>query len=209
MRVDDIPKLAWDGADGLLPAIIQHARTGTVLMLGYMNREALRETLKQGRVVFYSRSRQKLWLKGETSGHFLDVVSVTTDCDSDTLLILAEPHGPVCHRGTATCFPDRPAAAAEELAFLAQLESVIAQRIADKPSGSYTARLFAEGRSRIAQKVAEEGVEVALAAVVEDDGKLVAEAADLLYHLLLLVKSRGLSLARVVHELESRHANRA
>ena len=209
MRVDDIPKLAWDGADGLLPAVIQHASTGTVLMLGYMNREALRETLNQGRVVFYSRSRQKLWLKGETSGHFLDVVSVTTDCDSDTLLILAEPHGPVCHRGTATCFPDRPAAAAEELAFLAQLESVIAQRIADKPSGSYTARLFAEGRSRIAQKVAEEGVEVALAAVVEDDGKLVAEAADLLYHLLLLVKSRGLSLARVVHELESRHANRA
>lgn len=209
MRVDDIPKLAWDGADGLLPAVIQHAGTGTVLMLGYMNREALRETLNQGRVVFYSRSRQKLWLKGETSGHFLDVISVTTDCDSDTLLILAEPHGPVCHRGTATCFPDKPAAAAEELAFLAQLESVIAQRIADKPSGSYTARLFAEGRSRIAQKVAEEGVEVALAAVVDDDGKLVAEAADLLYHLLLLVKSRGLSLARVVHELESRHANRA
>lgn len=209
MRVDDIPKLAWDGADGLLPAVIQHAGTGTVLMLGYMNREALRETLNQGRVVFYSRSRQKLWLKGETSGHFLDVISVTTDCDSDTLLILAEPHGPVCHRGTATCFPDKPAAAAEELAFLAQLESVIAQRIADKPSGSYTARLFAEGRSRIAQKVAEEGVEVALAAVVDDDGKLVAEAADLLYHLLLLVKSRGLSLARIVHELESRHANRA
>src|SRR5512145_639407 len=105
MRVDDIPKLAWNGADGLLPAVIQHAGTGTVLMLGYMNREALRETLNQGRVVFYSRSRQKLWLKGETSGHFLDVISVTTDCDSDTLLILAEPHGPVCHRGTATCFP--------------------------------------------------------------------------------------------------------
>lgn len=209
MKIDDIPTLAWGNADGLLPAVIQHAGTGTVLMVGYMNQAALRETLTQGRVVFYSRSRQKLWLKGESSGHFLDVVSVTPDCDNDTLLILAEPHGPVCHQGTATCFPGKPPAAAEELAFLVQLESVIAQRIADKPAGSYTARLFAEGRSRIAQKVAEEGVEVALAAVVDDDGKLVAEAADLLYHLLLLVKSRGLSLARVVHELESRHANRA
>lgn len=209
MRIDDIPTLAWGSAEGLLPAVIQHAATGTVLMVGYMNRAALRETLTQGRVVFFSRSRQKLWLKGESSGNFLDVVSVTPDCDNDTLLILAEPHGPVCHQGTATCFPDKPPAAAEELAFLAKLESVIAQRIADKPAGSYTARLFAEGRSRIAQKVAEEGVEVALAAVVDDDGKLVAEAADLLYHLLLLVKSRGLSLARVVHELESRHANRA
>jgi phosphoribosyl-ATP pyrophosphohydrolase/phosphoribosyl-AMP cyclohydrolase len=209
MKLDDIPRLAWDGPDGLLPAVIQHARSGTLLMLGYMNRTALRETLSQGRVVFYSRSRQKLWLKGETSGHFLDVVSVTADCDSDTLLVLAEPHGPVCHNGTDTCFADKPPTAVEELAFLAQLEAVIAQRIADKPSGSYTARLFAEGRSRIAQKVAEEGVEVALAAVVDDDGKLVAEAADLLFHLLLLVKSRGLSLARVVHELESRHANRA
>jgi phosphoribosyl-ATP pyrophosphohydrolase/phosphoribosyl-AMP cyclohydrolase len=115
----------------------------------------------------------------------------------------------VCHQGTPSCFPDKPPAAAEELAFLALLESVIARRIADKPPGSYTARLFAEGRSRIAQKVAEEGVEVALAAVVDDDGKLVAEAADLLYHLLLLVKSRGLSLTRVVRELEQRHANRA
>ena len=209
MRIDDIPTLAWGSAEGLLPAVIQHAATGTVLMVGYMNRAALRETLTQGRVVFFSRSRQKLWLKGESSGNFLDVVSVTPDCDNDTLLILAEPHGPVCHQGTATCFPDKPPAAAEELAFLAKLESVIAQRIADKPAGSYTARLFAEGRSRIAQKVAEESVEVALAAVVDDDGKLVAEAADLLYHLLLLVKSRGLSLARVVRELESRHANRA
>jgi phosphoribosyl-ATP pyrophosphohydrolase/phosphoribosyl-AMP cyclohydrolase len=209
MKTEDIPKLAWSGPDGLLPAVVQHAGTGAVLMVGYMNRAALRETLNQGRVVFYSRRRQKLWLKGETSGHFLDVVSVTSDCDADTLLILAEPHGPVCHQGTATCFAGKPPAASEELAFLAQLEAVIAQRIADKPPGSYTARLFAEGRSRIAQKVAEEGVEVALAAVVDDDGKVVAEAADLLYHLLLLVRSRGMSLTRVVQELESRHAQRA
>ncbi len=209
MRIDDIPRLAWSASDGLLPAVVQHATTGAVLMLGYMSREALRETLSQGRVVFYSRSRQRLWMKGESSGHFLDVVSITPDCDNDTLLVLAEPHGHVCHQGTATCFAGQPRAAAEELAFLAQLESVIAQRIADKPQGSYTAQLFAEGQSRIAQKIGEEGVEVALAAVADDDGKLVAEAADLLYHLLLLMKSRGLSLARVVHELESRHANRA
>ncbi len=209
MRIEDIATLDWHSADGLLPAVVQHAATGAVLMLGYMNREALRETLSQGRVVFYSRSRQRLWMKGESSGHFLDVVSITTDCDSDTLLVLAEPHGPVCHQGTATCFAGHPRAAVEDLAFLTQLESIIAQRIAEKPQGSYTARLFAEGPSRIAQKIGEEGVEVALAAVADDDGKLVAEAADLIYHLLLLMKSRGLALARVVDELESRHANRA
>lgn len=207
MRVEDISRLAWQGADGLLPAVVQHARSGAVLMLGYVNREALDATLSQGRVVFYSRSRGRLWTKGESSGHFLDVVSITSDCDNDTLLILAEPHGPVCHQGTATCFAGPSQAATERLAFLAQLESIIAQRIADAPDGSYTARLFAEGPRRIAQKVGEEGVEVALSAVTGDDGQLVAEAADLFYHLLVLLKSRGLSLARVVQELESRHAN--
>lgn len=208
MKIEDIPQLAWDKADGLLPAVVQDATSGAVLMLGYMNREALRETLSRGRVVFYSRSRQQPWVKGETSGHYLDVIGVTSDCDSDTLLVLAEPHGPVCHKGTTTCFADHVRTAAGDLAFLAQLESVIAQRIAEQPQGSYTARLYSEGPSRIAQKVGEEGVEVALAAVSADDGKLVAETADLLFHLLLLMKSRGLSLARVVHELESRHAQR-
>jgi len=209
MKIEEIPQLDWDKGDGLLPAVVQDARSGAVLMLGYMNREALRETLSRGRVAFFSRSRQRPWVKGETSGHYLDVVSVSADCDGDTLLVLAEPHGPVCHKGTATCFADHARTSAEDLAFLAQLESVIAQRIADKPQGSYTARLFAEGPSRIAQKVGEEGVEVALAAVSDDDGKLVAESADLLFHLLLLMKSRGLSLAGVVHELESRHAHRS
>lgn len=208
MKIEDIPQLAWDKGDGLLPAVVQDATSGAVLMLGYMNREALRETLSRGRVVFYSRSRQQPWVKGETSGHYLDVIGVTSDCDSDTLLVLAEPHGPVCHKGTTTCFADHGRTAAGDLAFLARLESVIAQRIAEQPQGSYTARLYAEGPSRIAQKVGEEGVEVALAAVSADDGKLVAETADLLFHLLLLMKSRGLSLARVVHELESRHAQR-
>lgn len=209
MRTEDIARLAWDKTDGLLPAIVQHAVTGAVLMLGHMSRDALRETLAQGRVVFYSRSRQRLWKKGETSGHFLDVVSVTADCDNDTLLVLAEPHGPVCHKGTASCFAGQARTAGADLAFLAQLESVIARRIAERPPGSYTARLFAQGASRIAQKIGEEGVEVALAAVAEDDGRLVAETADLLYHLLLLVKSRGLSLAHVVRELEARHLNHA
>jgi len=209
MNIDDIPRLDWDKGDGLLPAIVQDATSGVVLMLGYMNREALSETLSQGRVVFYSRSRQRPWLKGESSGNFLDVVGVSADCDDDTLLVLAEPRGPVCHKGTPTCFAGQPHTAAEDLAFLARLESVIAQRIARKPPGSYTARLFAEGPSRIAQKIGEEGVEVALAAVSDDDGKVVAETADLLYHLLLLMKSRGLALAQVVQELESRHAQRA
>jgi phosphoribosyl-ATP pyrophosphohydrolase/phosphoribosyl-AMP cyclohydrolase len=205
MRIEDVSRLEWKGDDGLLPAVVQHAQSGAVLMLGYMNREALGETLSSGRVVFFSRRRQRLWTKGESSGRFLDVISITPDCDGDTLLILAEPHGPVCHQGTATCFAGQPQAAAERLAFLAELESIIAQRLADKPGGSYTARLFAEGPRRIAQKVGEEGVEVALAAVTGDDGQLVAEAADLVYHLLVLMKSRGLSLARVVQELEARH----
>jgi phosphoribosyl-ATP pyrophosphohydrolase/phosphoribosyl-AMP cyclohydrolase len=208
MKLQDIPALAWDKDAGLLPAVVQHARTGVVLMLGYMNREALRETLTGGRVVFFSRSRQRLWMKGETSGNVLNVVNVTPDCDNDTLLILAEPTGPVCHRGTPTCFVDQMPTAAERHAFLAELESIIAQRLAERPEGSYTARLFAQGPARVAQKIGEEGVEVALAAVSGDDRALVSETADLLYHLLLLVKSRNLSLAHVVTELESRHLNR-
>ncbi|HKE43558.1 MAG TPA: bifunctional phosphoribosyl-AMP cyclohydrolase/phosphoribosyl-ATP diphosphatase HisIE [Steroidobacteraceae bacterium] len=209
MKFEDISTLDWQKGDGLLPAVVQHADTGAVLMLGFMNREALRETLERGRVFFYSRSRKAQWMKGETSGNVLNVVSVSADCDKDTLLILAEPSGPVCHRGTATCFVDQPPTAVESLAFLARLESVIAQRIAEKPQGSYTARLFAEGPSRIAQKIGEEGVEVALAAIGTDDEKIVNETADLMYHLLLLMKSRNLSLDRVVRELESRHAGRS
>ena len=202
----DIATLDFDKTDGLLPAVVQHAESGAVLMLGYMNREALRETLTRRRVVFYSRSRQRLWEKGETSGHTLELAAVRTDCDRDTLLVTAIPAGPVCHLGTATCFGDDAPTAAGRLAFLGALEGVIAQRMADRPEGSYTARLFAEGPKRIAQKVGEEGLEVALAAVAETDDKLVAESADLLYHLLLLLKSRGLRLEQVIAELQSRHA---
>jgi phosphoribosyl-ATP pyrophosphohydrolase/phosphoribosyl-AMP cyclohydrolase len=206
LRLADIDTLDFAKSDGLLPAVVQHADTGAVLMVGYMNREALRETLSRRHVVFFSRSKQRLWEKGETSGHFLQLAEIRTDCDRDALLVTARPLGSVCHEGTATCFGDGPITMGERLAFLCVLEGVIEQRIAESPQGSYTARTFAEGPKRIAQKVGEEGLEVALAAVVETDDKVVSESADLIFHLLLLLRSRGLSFQRVVAELQSRHA---
>ena len=208
MTPDDVVTLDWDKGGGLLPAIVQHARTGHVLMLGYMNEAALRQTLAGGRVVFHSRSRQALWTKGETSGHYLNVVDVSTDCDSDALLVLADPVGPTCHKGTESCFAAAAPADAQRLAFLGLLENIIANRIADQPEGSYTARLFAEGPGRIAQKLGEEGVETALAAVSRDDEGLVSECADLVFHLLVLLKSRDLTLERIVDELRARHASK-
>jgi phosphoribosyl-ATP pyrophosphohydrolase/phosphoribosyl-AMP cyclohydrolase len=207
LKLADIAKLDFAKGDGLLPAIIQHAATGAVLMLGYMNHEALRETLERKHVVFFSRSKQRLWEKGETSGHTLDLVDVSVDCDNDTLLITALPRGPVCHTGTKTCFGNDTQSPAERLAFLSDLEGVIEQRVMDRPEGSYTARLFAQGPKRIAQKVGEEGLEVALAAVAEGDDKVISESADLLFHLLVLLKSRGIKLETVVAELQSRHAS--
>lgn len=208
MIPESLQDLDWDKAGGLLPAIVQHARSGRVLMLGYMNEAALAETLRRGRVVFFSRSRGELWLKGETSGNYLDLVQITTDCDRDSLLVLAQPTGPTCHKGTESCFADARRTAAERLAFLGLLETTIEARIADKPEGSYTARLFAQGPSRLAQKVGEEGLETALAAVTRDDDGLRSEAADLLFHLLVLLKARGLSFADVIEELRSRHGAR-
>lgn len=208
MTPEKIRALDWSKDDGLLPAIVQHARTGRVLMLGYMNQETLRETLEGGRVVFFSRSRGQRWLKGETSGHFLNVVQVSADCDNDTLLVLAEPVGPTCHKGTPSCFADADPTDGQRLAFLSILESTIAHRIAEQPDGSYTARLFAQGPNRIAQKLGEEGVETALAAVTRDDAGVVGECADLIFHLLVLLKSRNLTLADVVRELGSRHTTR-
>jgi phosphoribosyl-ATP pyrophosphohydrolase/phosphoribosyl-AMP cyclohydrolase len=203
----DIEQIDWNKGDGLVPAIVQHATDGSVLMLGYMNRASLGATLARGRVVFFSRSKQRLWEKGETSGNFLQLVDVRVDCDADTLLVSALPAGPVCHTGSATCFGDPPASAAAptSLNFLLQLEQLIAQRIADAPEGSYTARLFASGIRRVAQKVGEEGLEVALAGAGEPDAALVSESADLLYHLLVLLRSRGLPLASVIAELQRRH----
>jgi len=208
VTLDDVGTLDWDKCGGLLPAIVQHARTGRVLMLGYMNDAALRETLGGGRVVFYSRSRETLWTKGETSGNYLNVVDVSTDCDSDAILVLADPIGPTCHKGTESCFADAAPADAQRLAFLALLENIIANRIADKPESSYTAKLYAKGTGRIAQKVGEEGVETALAAVTRDDEGLVSECADLLFHVLVLLKSRELDLELVVEELKARHASK-
>jgi phosphoribosyl-ATP pyrophosphohydrolase/phosphoribosyl-AMP cyclohydrolase len=206
MKLDQIDTLAWDKGDGLLPAIVQNVVDGQVLMLGFMNRDALRNTLAEKRVTFYSRTRGRLWTKGESSGNHLHVVDVIADCDHDTLLVTATPDGPTCHTGTRSCFGDEARSEAERLAFLLQLESVIAKRISARPEGSYTARIWAEGPTRIAQKVGEEGVEVALAAVTQADDRLIAESADLLFHLTLLLKSRNLSLGAVVKELQQRHA---
>jgi phosphoribosyl-AMP cyclohydrolase / phosphoribosyl-ATP pyrophosphohydrolase len=205
MKLEQIAELDWTKGDGLLPAVVQDARSGQVLMLGYMNREALRATLVERRVTFFSRARNRLWTKGETSGNALHVVDVLPDCDQDTLLVLANPDGPTCHSGTRSCFGDSSESEATRLSFLSQLEAVIAQRMSERPEGSYTARLWAEGPTRIAQKVGEEGVEVALAAVTQADERLVSEAADLLYHLALLLKTRNLSFATVVRELQQRH----
>jgi phosphoribosyl-ATP pyrophosphohydrolase/phosphoribosyl-AMP cyclohydrolase len=206
MKLEQIESFDWGKGDGLLPAIVQDASSGKVLMLGYMNRDALRKTLAEQRVTFYSRSKQRLWTKGETSGNFLNLVDAAIDCDNDTLLIMARPEGPTCHNGTESCFGDDIGARAGQLAFLSKLESVIAKRVTERPEGSYTARLWSEGKARMAQKVGEEGVEVALAAVTQGDDKLVGEAADLLFHLTLLLKSRELSLGHVVAELERRHS---
>jgi phosphoribosyl-ATP pyrophosphohydrolase/phosphoribosyl-AMP cyclohydrolase len=205
----DIDTLAWDKSGGLLPAIAQHATSGEVLMLAWMNREALRETFTRNRAVFFSRSRASLWEKGETSGHTLQLIGVHVDCDRDTLLLLVDPVGPACHTGTATCFGDRPLTAAAPLGFLGTLERIIAQRIAAGADGSYTAKLHASGLRRMAQKVGEEGLEVALAATGEPDGALLGEAADLLFHLEVLLQARGLGLADAVRTLEDRHRERS
>jgi phosphoribosyl-ATP pyrophosphohydrolase/phosphoribosyl-AMP cyclohydrolase len=208
----DLQRVDWDKGAGLVPAIVQDARDGRVLMLGYMNREALQRTEDTRRVTFYSRSRARLWEKGETSGHGLELCAIRLDCDGDTLLISAVPEGPVCHTGTATCFgDDAPAAqpptegAPGNLAFLSQLEQLIARRIAENPEGSYTARLYRSGVRRVAQKVGEEGLEVALAGCVEGDDALLGESADLLYHLLVLLRARSLNFEQVIDLLRSRH----
>ncbi|WP_058914172.1 bifunctional phosphoribosyl-AMP cyclohydrolase/phosphoribosyl-ATP diphosphatase HisIE [Entomohabitans teleogrylli] len=194
-------QLDWQKTDGLLPAIVQHAVSGEVLMLGYMNPAALDETLASGKVTFYSRSKQRLWTKGESSGHFLNVASITPDCDNDTLLVLARPVGPTCHLGTSSCFGD----AHHEALFLYQLEELLAARKTADPASSYTAKLYASGTKRIAQKVGEEGVETALAATVHDSEELKNEASDLVYHLLVLLQDQGLSLQDVINNLKSRH----
>jgi len=200
----DIQAVDWEKTDGLVPAIVQDAFDGRVLMQGWMNPEALANSLDNGLVTFWSRSRQKLWTKGETSGNGLRLVAVYADCDNDCLLVLAAPEGPTCHRETDTCFdtkrPVRP-----QLAFVSALERLVAERDRERPEDSYTTRLLEAGVKRIAQKVGEEGVETALAAATGDRKELANEAADLLYHLLVLLRASGLSLQDVVQTLETRH----
>jgi len=200
MTPEQIESLAWDKQQGLLPAIVQDADTQRVLMLGYMDRAALAATLDSGRVTFFSRSKQRLWMKGESSGDVLTLVSLEADCDADTLLVQARPAGPTCHLGRTSCFPSAPGG------FLPELDALVARRERERPAGSYSTRLFADGTRRIAQKVGEEGVETALAAVAQDDAALLGEAADLAYHLLVLLRSRGLGLADVEAVLRERHA---
>ncbi len=198
----DPASLDWSKGDGLLPAIVQHWRSGTVLMQGWMNPAALRQTLDSGKVTFYSRSKQRLWTKGESSQHWLLLRGVLTDCDRDSLLLRAEPQGPTCHLGSDSCFG---AEALPATGFLDELDALVAARERERPAGSYTTQLFDSGLRRIAQKVGEEGVETALAAVVQDEAALVGEAADLLFHLTVLLRARGLPLAAAIEELQRRH----
>jgi len=193
--------LDWDKSGGLVPLVVQHAHDGRVLMLGYVDREALALTIETGEVHFRSRSQQRIWRKGETSGHVLKLVSIAPDCDRDALLCQALPAGPTCHRGTPSCFDGESAAHP----WLNELEALIASRASADPESSYVAKLLAAPVARRAQKVGEEGVETALAAVSGSVDSLRGEAADLLFHLLVLLRGEGLGLADVVGELARRH----
>ena len=190
-------------ADGLVPAIVQDAETRAVLMLGFMNEQALNQTQETGRVTFYSRSRQQLWMKGETSGNYLDVVSIKPDCDEDTLLITARPSGPVCHTGAATCFGEANAER-KTTDFLIQLENIIDKRRSENTDGSYVAGLFEKGINKIAQKLGEEAVELVIEAKDDDSKKFTSEAADLLFHYLILIRAKDISIGDVIKELIGR-----
>lgn len=190
-------------ADGLVPAIIQDACTDKVLMLGYMNEEAYQKTVESGRVTFYSRTRKCLWTKGETSGNFLDVVSISEDCDRDTLLIKVHPAGPVCHTGADTCWGE--VNSCNPLLFLTELQDFIEQRHREMPEGSYTTSLFRDGLNRMAQKVGEEALELVIEACNGTDERMLYEGSDMLYHLLVLLTSKGLRVEQLAEELMERH----
>ena len=203
-------KVKWD-ENGLVPGIVQHARTGEVRMLGYLNEEALKRTIETGYVHFYSRSRRKLWKKGETSGNVLEMVDLTPDCDGDTLLIRAVPHGPTCHTGEETCFYQEPIAATEQPGrqaatplVIREIAGIVADRHAAMPEGSYTTYLFTEGVDKIAKKIGEEAAEVIIAAKNADPGELAYESADLIYHLLVMLEATGTPLDSVWEQLAER-----
>lgn len=192
----------WEKGGGLAPAIVQHFDTGEVLMLGYMNADSLQATYDKGLVTFWSRSKSRLWTKGESSQNTLKFISAEIDCDRDAILVMARPAGPTCHLGSKSCFGEQPGPG---IALLGQLQGIVDQRAEADPETSYTAKLLSKGVLKCAQKVGEEGVEVALAAVAEDDEALLGESADLLFHLLVTLKSRNLALTDVIKVLESRH----
>lgn len=193
----------FEKMNGLLPAIIQDADTAKVLMLGFMNEEAYQKTIETGKVTFFSRTKNRLWTKGEESGHFLQVVSIQCDCDDDTLLIQVHPHGPVCHQGTDTCWGEKNE---EPVMFLKELQDFICRRHAEMPEGSYTTSLFQSGVNKMAQKVGEEAVETVIEACNGTDERLIYEGADLLYHLIVLLTSKGYRIEDLARELKERHS---
>ncbi|EGQ8177885.1 bifunctional phosphoribosyl-AMP cyclohydrolase/phosphoribosyl-ATP diphosphatase HisIE [Vibrio parahaemolyticus] len=197
-------RINWEKVDGLVPAIVQDFQSSQVLMMGYMNQDALAKTGETGQVTFFSRTKKRLWTKGETSGNVLQLVNISLDCDNDTLLVRVNPIGPTCHTGTTTCW-DGDAQEESQMVWLHQLEQLLAARKSADPDSSYTASLYASGTKRISQKVGEEGVEVALAATSGDKAELVCESADLIYHLLVLLQDQGLSMNDVVNKLKERH----
>ena len=202
MNEQQLNSLDWAKVDNLMPVVVQNRTSGKVLMLGYVNQEALAATLESGKMTFFSRTKQRLWCKGEESGNFLNVLEISTDCDNDTLLAIVEPIGPTCHLGTESCFKNEVEPA---LTFLADLEKIIGSRKGADPKSSYTASLYARGTKRIAQKVGEEGVEVALAAMAKDMDELTCESADLIYHLTVLLQNEGLTYADITAKLQERH----
>jgi len=204
LTAEEAGSLAWEKMDGLLPAAVQDRRSGRMLMLGYVSREALGATFETGLMTFWSRSKQRLWTKGETSGNRLRVAAIHCDCDGDSLLVLADPEGPTCHLGTVSCFGDAPPLGP---GWLADLSRIVADRAAGGGGESYTRKLLAEGPARIAQKVGEEGVEVALAGVLSPPEQCAEEVADLLYHVAVLMQARGFGWDEVVAVLRSRHSN--
>ena len=198
----NLDKIDWDKGQGLVPAIVQHIDNGQILMLAYMDRAALAQTISSKKVTFFSRSKNRLWTKGETSGNQLDFISSEMDCDADTLLIQARPQGPSCHTGSVTCFNDQTPS---NIGFLDQLATLISERHTIMPEDSYTTSLFAGGKALIAQKVGEEGVELALARMKDDRAEMANEAADLLFHMMVLLEDAGLSLADAISVLQTRH----
>lgn len=202
ITAENIATLAWEKMDNLLPCVVQDGYSGAVQMLGYMNQEALRKTLETGNVTFFSRSKQRLWTKGESSGNTLVLQQISADCDNDALLAIASPQGPTCHLGHQTCWAESDCA---DMTFIAELEQILAARKDADPDSSYTAKLYQKGIKRIAQKVGEEGVETALAATVKDLDELKNESADLLYHLMVLLQASELSLKDSIDVLRERH----